>query len=139
MLEAMEEFKPDLVISNGDFLDCFSVSNYSKDPQRALGLEREIGLAEAELDRIEAASPGAERIFLEGNHCDRLRRYLQDKAPELFAFVDVPKLLHLKKRGWKHVHYKDSIRVGKLNVTHDVGSAGRYNVFKALDTFQAPV
>lgn len=139
MIRAMEDFKPDIVISNGDFLDCFSVSTYSKDPQRVFGLEQEIELAEAELDRVEAASPGAERVFIEGNHCDRLRRYLQDRAPELFAFVDVPKLLKLKKRGWRHVAYKDSITVGKLHITHDVGSAGRYNVFKALDTFQAPI
>lgn len=139
MLKAMAEFKPDVVVSNGDFLDCASVSRFSKDPLRAFRLDQEIEIAETELDRVEAASPGATRIFVEGNHCDRLRRYLQDKAPELFAFVDVPKLLRLRQRGWKHVAYKDSTTVGKLNITHDVGSAGRYNVFRCLDAFQAPV
>lgn len=139
VMDACEDFKPDIFVSLGDFVDFFSVSHWSKNPDRALSLSQEIDQAKALLDEVEERTPGARRIFVAGNHCDRLQRYLQDKAPELFEFIDVPKLLHLEGRGWEYVPYKQSIQIGKLHITHDVGSAGRYNAFKALDTFQAPI
>ena len=77
-------------------------------------------------------------VHLTGN-CDRLRRYLQDKAPALFGTVTIPGVLGLKERGWSFVPYKSSTKLGKLHITHDVGNAGRYAAFKALDTFQHSV
>jgi hypothetical protein len=112
-----------------------SVSSFSKDPARALGLKGEVTHAQAILDKIQAGR----KIFIEGNHEDRLRRYLTDKAPELLPFVSIPKLLDLKAKGWEHVPYKDSIQIGKLWITHDVGYSGRYANFRALDAFQASV
>ncbi|MHB8742551.1 MAG: metallophosphoesterase [Sulfuricaulis sp.] len=139
-MDALKDFTPDIFINLGDYIDCFAVSNYSKDPARAMGLEGEMKDANKGLDEIEERLPkGCRRIYVSGNHEDRLQRYLQDKAPELLAFVSVPKLLRLDERKWEHVPYKASIQIGKLHITHDVGSAGRYNAFRALDTFQAPV
>jgi predicted phosphodiesterase len=138
-LKACRDFKPTIVVQMGDFMDCFSVSSYSKDPGRALGLDKEVDEARIVLDQIEKASPGARRIYVSGNHEDRLQRYLQDKAPQLFNLVGIPKLLELEARGWEYVPYKQSIRIGKLHLTHDVGSAGRYNAFRALEAFQSPV
>lgn len=138
-MDALADFKADVFVSLGDFMDCFSVSHWSKDPSRALTLQDEIDHAHALLDEIEARTPGARRIYISGNHEDRLQRYLQDKAPELFSLIDVPRLLKLAERGWEYVPYKQSIKIGKLHLTHDVGSAGRYNVYRALDTFQSPI
>ena len=42
MLQALEEFKADKVIIMGDFMDMYSVSSHSKNPNRALKLEEEI-------------------------------------------------------------------------------------------------
>jgi len=139
VMDALADFKADTFVSLGDFVDFFSVSHWSKNPERAFSLREEIDEASSLLAEVEERTPGARRIFVAGNHCDRLQRYLQDKAPELFQFIDVPKLLKLDERGWEYVAYKQSIKLGKLNITHDVGSAGRYNAFKALDTFQSPV
>ncbi len=138
-LAALKDFKPDWVVSIGDFIDNFSVSSHSKDPGRALQLDKEIAEATSTLDRINKLAPNAKRIFVAGNHEDRLRRYLQDKAPELVPFIDVEKLLGLKERGWKYVPYKQSCRLGKLNLTHDVGVSTRYSVYRAMEAFQAPV
>lgn len=138
-IDALADFKADTVVTLGDFVDFFSISRWSKDPARALSLAQEVGLAQGMLDEIVERTPGARRIYLGGNHEDRLQRYLQDKAPELFEFIDVPQLLHLPERGFEYVPYKQSIQMGKLNITHDVGTAGRYAVYKALDAFQAPV
>lgn len=139
VLAALTDFQADVFVSLGDFMDCFSVSHWSKSPERALSLRDEIVHAASLLDEIEARTPGARRIWIDGNHEDRLQRYMQDKAPELFSLVNLPELLHLHDRGWEYVPYKQSVRVGRLNLTHDVGSAGRYVTYKALDTFQANV
>jgi hypothetical protein len=71
-----------------------------------------------------------------GNHEDRLERYLRDKAPELFNFISIPKILELKEKGFKYTPYKETFRIGKLNVTHDCGKAGRVAHLQSLDTFQ---
>ena len=135
MFDAMSSYQPDTVIVMGDFVDCLAVSHFAKDPRRVYGLESEIDHAKTYLDKIDAPR----KIYVAGNHEDRLQRYLMDKAPEVMPFVDIPKLLDLDAKGWEYVPYKSSTRIGKLHVTHDVGSAGRYNVYRTLDAFQASV
>ena len=139
MLRVGEALKPDIIIANGDVADFYSVSSHSKDPSRGLNFRKEIELVNKEiLDPLDAL--GAKRKILTlGNHEDRLRRYLEDKASELHGIIDIPGLFQLKERGWEMVPYKQDIRIGKLHITHDVGSAGRYNVFKCLDTYQGNI
>jgi len=139
VMDALADFKPDVFVSLGDFMDCFSVSSYSKDPSRALSLKDEVETAARMLDEIDERAQGARRIYCNGNHEDRLQRYLQDKAPELFSLIDISKLLRLEDRGWEFVPYKQFAKLGKLHLTHDVGAAGKYAVYRAMDAFQSPV
>ncbi len=135
MISASKYFKPDHVIILGDFADFYSVSSHSKDPNRVNHLEEEVQYVIGKLKEIK--SLGAKNnVFVEGNHENRLTRYLSDKAPELFNSVSVDKILQLKQLGFKFIPYKDSYKIGKINITHDVGSAGSSAVKKALDTFQ---
>ena len=135
MLKVAKEFKPNHVIVLGDFIDMYTVSDHSKDPNRALKLDTEAQEAKKELARLKEL--GAQNnVFIAGNHEDRLTRYLQDKAPELFNIISIPHILGLDKIGFQYVPYKDNYKLGKLHVTHDCGNAGRYAVQKALDTFQ---
>lgn len=119
----------------GDFCDFYAVSAHSKDPRRKRNLEDELVDVHAGLDALDALG-ATHKIYLAGNHEDRLRRYLQDKAPELFGVVEIPQLLGLPKRHWTYVPYKDYHKVGKVHLAHDVGQAGRYATYKALDAFQ---
>lgn len=139
VLNVIRAFKPDILVSNGDFVDCFSVSQHSKSPQRVLGFQKEMELANGLLDQLDAAAPKARRIYLSGNHETRLERYIQEKAPELYGALSIAEKLRLKERGWETVGHKDDIRIGKVWITHDVGTAGRYNVFKTLDTYQSNI
>jgi predicted phosphodiesterase len=137
-MKSMQEWKPDILVCLGDLADCYKVSSFSKDPTREFSFKEEIDDVLVGLDDLD--SLGATRkIFIGGNHEDRLVRYLQLRAPELFEFIDIPKLFELNRRGWEYVPYKSAIQVGKLWITHDVGVAGRYSVFRAADTFQHPV
>lgn len=135
MLKAGKAFKPDHVIIMGDFADFYGVSSHSKDPNRALKLKDEIEENKKALDQVKALG-AKNNVFVAGNHEDRLERYLRDNAPELFNFISIPKILELKEKGFSYTPYKQAYKIGKLNVTHDAGNAGRYAHYKSLDCFQ---
>ena len=135
LLNVGKDLKPDVIVTMGDFADFYSVSAHSKDASRLDRFEDEVTAVNEALDQLDALG-AKEKHFIMGNHCDRLQRYLNDKAPELNSFVTVPQLFNLRKRKWKCIPYKESTKIGKLNLTHDVGSAGKGAVFNALSTFQ---
>ena len=135
MLTAMRWWKPDVINILGDFGDFYAVSSHSKDPRRSNQLKNEVYAINERLDQIDALG-AAEKHFVEGNHEDRLRRYLQDKAPEMFGLVGVEKLFNLTSRGYTFTPYKESRLQGKIHVTHDCGNAGAYAHYKALEAFE---
>lgn len=63
-----------------------------------------------------------QNIFIVGNHCDRLDRYIDDNCPDLAGILSVRELLGYQK--WTWVPYREHIRIGKVYFTHDVGHAG---------------
>jgi predicted phosphodiesterase len=135
MLKAGRIFRPDHTLLLGDFADFYGVSSHSKDPKRALKLKEEIELVKKRLDQVIALG-AKNNQYISGNHEDRLERYLRDRAPELYEFVSIPKILELKKKGFNYTPYKNAYKIGKLHVTHDAGNCGRNAHQKALDTFQ---
>lgn len=138
MLQVAHDLGPKHIVVIGDLADFFTVSDHLKDPRRALRLEYEMEQVNEKLDELDAL--GAEyKLFIAGNHEDRLRRFLEEKAPEIFGFVDVPRLLKLEERGWQYTPYKQYAKLGKLYLTHDVGTSGRLAVFKASETFEHSV
>lgn len=135
MLKAGKAFKPDHTIILGDFADFYGVSSHSKDPNRALKLKEEVEAAKAALDQVKALG-AKNNVFVAGNHEDRLERYLRDKAPELYNYISIPYILELKQKGFSYTPYKQAYKIGKLNITHDAGNAGKDAHYKALQTFQ---
>lgn len=138
MMNAAAGWGVDRIVVIGDLLDFYSVSTHSKNPARSLKLDWEIKDGNKGLDELDALGAKDKRFTL-GNHCDRLERYLRDRAPELFDFLDVPSLLRLGERGWKVTGYKDHDTLGKLYLTHDVGFSGRYAVYQTADAFNHSV
>lgn len=138
MLQAAKDLKPKHIVVLGDYIDFYAVSSHSKNPKRALELDAEVADANVGLDELDALK-AKERVYIGGNHEDRLRRYLDDTAPELGDMIKVEKLLKLEERGWQYVPYKSDTQLGKLNLTHDVGSAGRNAVFRSLETYHGSV
>lgn len=136
MLAAARRFKPDHIVILGDFFDMYSVSSHSKNPNRAFSLKSEIDYSIDLLKKVVAINPSAKKVFLAGNHEDRLTRYLQDRAPELYNIINLPQILHLDKLGFKYISYKDHCTIGKLYITHDCGSSGKYAAFRCAEAFQ---
>jgi len=112
----------DEIVLLGDFADFYAVSSHSKDPNRARLLDLEVEHVNGLLDKL--GKLGKPVTYCEGNHENRLTRYLSDRAPELFNMVRAEALFRIKERGWKWVPYMRSHKIGRLHVTHDVGHAG---------------
>jgi predicted phosphodiesterase len=138
MLTVGRKLRPTHLICMGDLADFYAVSSHSKNPLRVRQLADEIKDVRKGLDELDALKAKYKK-FIAGNHCDRLTRYLQDKAPELFNVVGISELLQLEERGWEYTSYKDDTDVGAVHFTHDVGASGRNAAFKALDTYQHSV
>lgn len=138
MLEAGHKLKPKWLVTMGDFADCFAVSDFDKSPERALDLQSEIDAVNRKLTELDKLGAGT-KIYVEGNHEYRLERYLMKHAPALFRMLKIRELFELDKRGWIYVPYKHSYKLGKLHLTHDVGTAGQNAHRQAMDAFQGSV
>lgn len=132
MMGWARKFKPDIVITLGDFVDCYSVSSHSKSPSRRVLLAEELRESSRLVRELE--SLGAKKyIWVMGNHCNRISRYVAERAPDLHGIFSLEESLKLDT--WEVVEYRRHIRVGKLFVTHDVGSAGADAAAKAARLF----
>lgn len=133
LLQVGKHLRPKHLVIIGDFGDFYSVSDHDKDPERANRMDAELAEIDACLDQLDALG-ATDKLYIEGNHEDRLRRHLM-KNPALARVVSTEKLLRLKERGWEFVPYKRHAQRGAVHFTHDVGAAGRNAVFRALDVY----
>ena len=126
-LEYAATLNPDRVVINGDFLDCYAISHWRKDPSRG-NFPEEVRAAREVLEQITEELPTArDRVYLEGNHESRLRDYLWGKAAELWGLdaLTVPELLKCNELGWRYISNSKNLieggevyHVGKLAVFH---------------------
>lgn len=142
VVEAVERFwndwKPDIEVYNGDIFDFYGISDHLKNPSRKATFQDEIDLAKTWLYNRRSANPDARPIFIEGNHEDRLRRFLWKWSPELSSLtVLTPEvLLGLNEFGFERLNYKSQLNLLGFLIEHgDIASgAGVYtsNVAAAM-------
>lgn len=124
LLGYLRDARPDGLTINGDFLDFYALSRFSKDPERELLLQDELDEANALLDSIDAVLPqGAVKRFVVGNHEVRLQTYLRDNARALHGLraLSLDALLNLAERGYilvPMVGRDASVRIGEVEVGH---------------------
>ena len=130
----IKDYKPTEIILLGDFMEVGSLSGYDLSKKRKIEgkrFEKEIEIASGELDCLQKL---CKRItYLEGNHEDRVERYLDDH-PELEGILELPKRLNLAQRGIKWVKLNKLIKRGKLYLTHGV-YYGKYYAKKTVDEY----
>lgn len=135
------EFKPDTLVFEGDFFDCYTISDYEKDPHKACNtIQQEVQESTALLLRIEKEIRPKKVVFVEGNHEDRVSRYLRKNAPKLMGLVDTRSVLGIPDRyqfvpfGPKNKYWASP----KLIVTHGT-RANKYCASAMVERFKVSV
>lgn len=133
------EMQPDYFVINGDLLDMFKISKFSKDPRRGKRVVEEIELGRRFLERVANLLPNSEKHFIFGNHEYRFDDYLFRNAPELVGLkgLSIREQLQAESIGFK-VHYsglRESVMdMGQFLIGHfnaagqDLGAAKK--IFK---------
>ena len=81
--DACKEIQSDIIILD-EWHDFYSISRFSKDPKRVLGLQDELNTVKRYLSKLRNLVTDDTRIImLWSNHLERLRKYLWSAAPEL--------------------------------------------------------
>jgi predicted MPP superfamily phosphohydrolase len=135
-LRVVSKVDPDLVYIGGDFGEFESVSSYRKDPLAKHRFQLELDAVFAELEAVRRAAPDARIVFLDGNHEDRITRYLEKDHTEALASLRVlnnAQLLRLPELCMEHKSYGNVERIGKLYHIHgDQVAAGSVNVARNI-------
>lgn len=107
----------DTLYINGDGIDFYKLSRWTKDP-RARSAKQECDTLESILAIF--AKYFERRFYKAGNHEDRYDHYLFQRADDLVEFeeLELRKILRLEKHGFEFVRSKQRARFGKLNVLH---------------------
>lgn len=110
------------VLLNGDIMDCYWLSRWSKDKSRIKksGYEYELDVCRSLLTAIREAFPKAEIVYKEGNHEQRHKDWLNKNAPMLagVAEITLPELLRLRELGITWVDDCRPILIGDLPILH---------------------
>lgn len=115
------------IVIKGDFADFYSVSRFDKDPRIGTHLMAEVEAVNHKLDELDFLFPRAKKIYVEGNHENRLENYIITKCPALFGITEISRLFKLNERPlWQFVPYKSNqayqVLGSKLYVRHEPGA-----------------
>lgn len=115
----LEDFKPDRVVFNGDILDATGLGKYPVSPDRTGKFKDDVEGCREILERydylLKDLNPTVQVYFNEGNHEDRIRRYLWTNASELAEVSSIQHLLGLDDLNWQYTPYYNPMeQVGRI-------------------------
>lgn len=114
----IEDWKPGVIVLNGDIIDAYELSEYDKRPSRMFNLEDEINQAKQLVADYKRLS-GGQLFWVDGNHEERLQRIIWKKAQEFsFLVSDLPEALELEKTTAGFVPYGQHVDLHGFVITH---------------------
>jgi hypothetical protein len=123
----------------GDYADYYAINGHGpKDPRVIQSLQDEVNDVNLGLDQLDKLFPKAKKYYIQGNHEFRLERYIQNRCPEIFGFVDSQDLFKIRQRpNWTWVPYgpnqKTRILGSHLWARHEpLASSAKATASKAL-------
>ena len=135
VLDIFEDQNLDRIIFNGDILDFYNVNSHGpKHPDIQTTLENEISWGIEFVDYVRKRFPDAELVWIDGNHEDRLSRFITDKCPAFFNMFQLPKMLRLHELGYVYVEYNERYQLEStdLYIQHSPPSYGENLAMTAL-------
>lgn len=134
----MADFQPDIHVYNGDIMDCYSISTFTKNPTSKINLSEEFEMCRNLLDRHKRISPDTKVYFIAGNHEQRLIREIIHNSPELYGLkgdeedeiISIPSLLGLPKRNVTYINYRSMLDIEGFIILH--GYTSKANTAKFM-------
>lgn len=116
----LKDYKPNIIVLNGDIADCYSISQYTKDPKRNISAQDEIDYTHDRLKEFVEEFPETEFKYLEGNHETRLSRLIKSNAPALSSMraMAFENALGLRDLGIEWIDSSKDLYIGKLLFYH---------------------
>lgn len=118
-LEALYDANIDALLLNGDIVDFYQASRYSKDPRRA-SLQQEREMCDEFWSFLRDVWPDKPIYYKMGNHEARMEDFLFRKGRELVGVpeLELDKFLYCNEYHIRWIGDKQIIKMGKLNVLH---------------------
>lgn len=115
-----EDKKPDDIVLNGDIVDFYGASSYRKDPTRLETLQDEINETYDFLKTLRSRHAAAKIYYVQGNHENRLARFILDKAPELYSLhcLSMDELFKLSDLDIEYIDESSQVNLGDLEIIH---------------------
>jgi predicted phosphodiesterase len=123
-LQFLKDYKPDVIVWNGDIFDMYAVSAYEKSVKKKMDIQEELDYGFERLKLWSEQVP-ATHYFRMGNHEDRLRRMPASLAPALSALrsLEIENNVDFESIGFKFIPDHLDLFIGNLLFTH--GTAAR--------------
>lgn len=120
ILSMLEDLQPDILVHLGDLTDLPDISRHKDNPEWTASVQDCINAGYARLLTYVEAAPNSERTFMIGNHEERLRAYLLNRAERVYGVRPADKagedqaaevlgprnLLHLDELGFDFIDPK---------------------------------
>jgi predicted phosphodiesterase len=118
-IEYAKERNPDVIILNGDTLDCHRLSRFIKEPDKR-NFSGELEIFQNFFQILRKQFPKAQIILKTGNHEERYEHFLMEKASELVGVDEflLEKIIAKRAEGVIVVKNKRIIKAGDLNILH---------------------
>ena len=141
VLRFVDDFKPNDLIINGDWIDAYEISDFDKRPQRLFDLQTEFEQAGDTIDDLRSRiAPKGKVWWIDGNHEERINRTIWRHA-QGFAFMagDIVSGLALEARTAGYVPYGKHIDYLGFTVTHGnyVSQHSAYTAKKHADRYHS--
>ena len=119
VISFIDEVKPAFIVYNGDFLEFEKLGRWEKDPTKRQTLQSDLDAAVEMLHAVKALAPKAHHIWIDGNHEDRLRKFLWEN-PQLsdLRSLQMTELLQLDKLGIDYLPYNHAALIGDCLFHH---------------------
>jgi len=114
----LKERDIDMLILNGDILDCSNLTRHSQRKAMRYTWSQELEVARAFFSSLRVLFPKIPILYLEGNHENWVKQYLVRQAPQLSGDYELEKVLGLDQYDIQWLPEDRVVKYGKLYILH---------------------